>query len=110
MSCYHRYWHGCDWPPPPDWYDQEAYRYRPRRYPDELVVVRDDDDDPEEERPRRGRRTGRGRSHRAEWSADEEVTAGSLQARAEALREELERIEQDLRRLSAGPASGTTET
>ena len=47
MSCYHRHGYGCDGPlPPPDWYD--AYGYRPRRYRDEVVVLRDDDYDDEE--------------------------------------------------------------
>lgn len=100
MSCYHRWYpHGCgDWPaPPPEWYD--AYGYRPRRYRDELVVVREDDDELwEEERPSRRRN----RRRRFEESADE-VTPASLQARAEALREELSRIEQDLARLATKP-------
>ena len=96
MSCYHRYYpHGCgDWPlPPPEWY--EAYGYRPRRYRDEVVVVRDDDEYWEEERPRRRRRR--------DESQPEGVTAASLQARAEALREELSRIEQDLAKLTTEP-------
>ena len=100
MSCYHRYYpHGCgDWPlPPPEWYD--AYGYRPRRYRDEVVVIREDDDDWEEERPVRRRN----RRQRIEPRPDE-VTPASLQARAEALREELSRIEEDLARLAAKPA------
>lgn len=111
MSCYHRhgYGYGCDGPPPADWYD--AYGYRPRRYRDEVVVVRDDEDDYdlEEERPRRRRGTGRGRRRRDEYTTTEEVTAASLQSRAEALREELVRIEEGLKTLSAapGPSSET---
>lgn len=104
MSCYHRYYpHGCDWPPPPDWYD--PYDYRPRRYRDDLVVLRDRDlEDEEDDRPRRRRTSGRSR-RRAVTSEDttEEVTAASLQSRAAALREELVRIEEDLKTLSAAP-------
>ncbi|MGD8486057.1 MAG: hypothetical protein PVG27_01905 [Chloroflexota bacterium] len=97
MSCYHRYPHGCDWPvPPPDWFD--AYGYRPRRYRDEVVVVREDDEeDWEEIRPRRRRV----RRHRAEPGATEEITTASLRAQARALRAELERIEEDLATLTA---------
>lgn len=101
MSCYHRYYpHGCgDWPlPPPEWY--EAYGYRPRRYRDEVVVVRDDDDYWEEERPRRRRR------RREDEPRTAEVTAASLQARAEALRAELSRIEKDLAALAEGSGQG----
>jgi len=113
MSCYHHhgygYGHGCDGPPPADWYD--AYGYRPRRYRDEVVVVRGDEDDfdLDEERPRRRRGAGLGRRRRYEYAATEEVTAASLQSRAEALREELVRIEEDLKTLSAapGPSSET---
>jgi len=111
MSCYHGHGYGgCGWPtPPPDWYDD--YGYRPRRYRDEVVVVRDDEDDYafEEERPRRRRGTGRGRRRREENTTTEEVTAASLQSRAEALRDELVRIEEDLKTLSAapGPSSET---
>ncbi len=102
MSCYHRYGHGCDWPaPPPDWYD--AYGYRPRRYRDEVVVLRDDDDDLyDEDAPGR-----RGRRRRVKNTATEEVTAASLQSRAEALREELISIEEDLAKLSAEPGSAS---
>ncbi len=105
MSCYHRYYpHGCgDWPtPPPEWYD--AYGYRPRRYRDEGVVLREDDDEWEEERPRRRRNR-----RRYDDSPVETVTAASLQTRAEALRAELTRIEQDLATLAADqePASET---
>lgn len=108
MSCYHRYWHACDWPPPPDWYDPYAYASRPRRYPDEVVVVRDEDE-LEGELPRRRRGSGRGRRYRSERADADEVTPASLQARAEALRAELERIEADLRRITA-TASGEPET
>ncbi len=97
MSCYHRHYpYGCgDWPaPPPEWYD--AYGYRPRRYRDEVVVIRDDDEDWEEDRPRRRR----GRRRRAD-STSGEVTAASLAARAETLRAELSRIEEDLAALAA---------
>ena len=100
MSCYHRYYpHGCgDWPAPlPEWYD--AYGYRPRRYRDEVVVVREDDDDCwDEERPRRWR----SRRRRTE-ACDGEVTTASLHSRAEALRDELARIEEDLAKLAAEP-------
>jgi hypothetical protein len=97
MSCYHRYYpHGCgEWPaPPPEWY--EAYGYRPRRYRDEFLVVRDDEDVWEDERPRHRRR-------RRDASPAAEVTPASLQARADALREELSRIEQDLATLASEP-------
>ena len=88
MSCYHRHGHGCDGPfLPPDWYD--AYGYRPRRYRDEVVALRDDDCD-DQDRPRRRRGSGRGRDCR------DEVTAASLQQRAATLREELARIEEEL--------------
>jgi hypothetical protein len=105
MSCYHRYGHGCDGPLPAlDWYD--AYGYRPRRYRDEVVVVRDNADDYlEEERPRRHRGSGRGRGRREEINSTEEVTVASLQSRAAALREELIRIEEDLVELSAEPGA-----
>ena len=102
MSCYHRHGYGCDGPIlPPDWYD--AYGYRPRRYRDEVVVLRDDDYD-DEDRPRRRRGSGR-RRYRGENTSAEEVTAASLQERATSLREELVRIEEDLAVLSeeAGP-------
>jgi len=109
MSCYHRhgygYGYGCDGPPPPEWYD--AYGYQPRRYRDEVVVLRDDDDEYiDEERPRR--RRGRSR-RRQDANTTEAVTAASLQSRAEALREELIRIEEDLKTLPAapGPSSET---
>ncbi len=105
MSCNHRYWHGCDWPPPPDRYDPYAYGYPPRRYPAETVVIRDGDEVLGEEGPRRPRGAGRGRRRGAPRAAYEEVTADSLQARAEALREELERIEEDLSRLSVVPTT-----
>lgn len=108
MSCYHRYYpHGCGWPPAPEWYDPYAYGYPPRRYAAETVVLRDDDDALEEEWSRRPRGAGRGRRRAAQRAAGEEVTADSLQARAEALRDELERIEADLRRLTEVP---TTES
>lgn len=103
MSCYHRHGYGCDGPlPPPDWYD--AYGYRPRRYRDEVVVLRDDDYD-DEDRPRRRRGSGRGRRYRDANTSVEEVTAASLQERATSLREELARIEEDLAVLTeeAGP-------
>jgi len=103
MSCYHRHGYGCDGPIlTPDWYD--AYGCRPRRYRDEVVVLRDDDYD-DEDRPRRRRGTGRGRRYRQENTSAEEVTAASLQERAMSLREELVRIEEDLAALSeqAGP-------
>ena len=99
MSCYHRYGHGCDYPPHPIDY-QDAYGYRPRRYGDEVVVLRDDDLD-DEELPRR--RRGSGRRRRNQNTAPEEITAASLQSRAEVLRDELIRIEEDLAKLSAGP-------
>ena len=104
MSCYHRYGHGCDYPPSPVDY-QDAYGYRPRRYRDEVVVLRDDDFD-DEELPRR--RRGSGSRRRIQNTAPEEITAASLQSRAEALRDELIRIEEDLTKLSAepGPATG----
>ena len=108
MSCYHRYgrgyWHGCDGPPPPEWY--EGYGYLPRRYRDEVVVLRDDEDDRDElERPRRRRGSRRGRRYRDEESNTSPVTAASLQERAASLREELARIEEDLATLTeeAGP-------
>lgn len=99
MSCYHRYGHGCDYPPYAVDY-QDAYGYRPRRYRDEVVVLRDDDLD-DEELPRR--RRGSGRRRRSEDAAPEEVTAASLQSRALALRDELIRIEEDLAKLAAEP-------
>lgn len=98
MSCYHRHGYGCA--PPllaPDDYD--AYGYRPRRYRDEVVVLRDDGCD-DEDRPRRGRGSGRGRRRRDERTSPEEVTAASLQSRAASLREELAKIEEDLAELS----------
>lgn len=101
MSCYHRYGHGCDFPvPPQDWYD--AYGYRPRRYRDDMVLVRDDDEYYDDERPLRRRSSGQGR-RRAESTPAEEVTPASLQSRAEALREELIRIEEDLAKLAPAP-------
>jgi len=103
MSCYHRHGYGCDGPVlPPDWYD--AYGYRPRRYRDEVVVLRDDDYD-DEDRPRRRRGSGRGRRYRDEHASAEEITTASLQERATSLREELARIEEDLAVLTeeAGP-------
>ncbi len=110
MSCYHRYGHGCDWPlPPPDWYD--SYACRPHRYRDELVVVRDDEDEYyDEARPRRRRNSGRARPRRDETASMDEVTAASLQSRARSLREELNRIEQDLAELSTetGPSAQTS--
>ncbi len=107
MSCYHRHYpHGCDWPAPPaDWYD--GYGYRPRRYRDEVVVLRDDDLEDEEEWPRR-RAQGRGRRRATYDRTMEEVTAASLQSRAQALREELVRIEEDLKKLSAEPGPSAT--
>ncbi len=109
MSCYHRYYpHGCDGPyPAADWYD--AYGYRPRRYRDDVVVVREEDLE-EDELPPRRRGSNRGRGWRIERREPaEEVTAASLQQRAEALRDELLRIEEDLRKLTASPTgpSGT---
>lgn len=109
MSCYHRYYpHGCDWPyRPADWYD--AYGYRPRRYRDDVVVVREEDLE-EDELPPRRRGPNRGRRWPAERREPAEgVTAASLQQRAEDLRDELLRIEEDLRRLTAAPTgpSGT---
>jgi len=103
MSCYHRHGHGCDGPfLPPDWYD--AYGYRPRRYRDEVVALRDDDCD-DQDRPRRRRGSVRGRGYRDETTSADEVTAASLQARAASLREELAGIEEDLAVISeeAGP-------
>jgi len=107
MSCYHRYYpHGCDWPyPAPDWYD--TYGFRPRRYRDEVVVVRGDDEE-EDERPPRRRGESRGRRWRDDRDEPAEpVTAASLQSRAEALRVELSRIEEDLRALAASPTRPT---
>lgn len=104
MSCYHRFYpHGCDWPyPPVDRY--EAYGYRPRRYRDDVVVIREEDLEDEDERPRRRRDPGRGRAWReGRDDVAEEVTAASLQSRADALREELQRIERDLKKLAAAP-------
>jgi hypothetical protein len=100
MSCYHRFYpHGCDWPyPPVDPY--EAYGYRPRRYRGDLVVVREEDLEDEGEQPGR-RRSRRWRDERCDVA--EEVTAASLQSRADALREELQRIEHDLGKLAAAP-------
>jgi hypothetical protein len=107
MSCSHRYYpHGCDQPPPPDWYDAYGY-YRPRRYRDDVAVVRgeEDDFDYEEERPRRRRASGRGQHRRVELgNPTEAVTAASLRSQAEALRDELTKIEQDLEKLSAAPS------
>jgi len=109
MSCHHRYYpHGCgDWPaPPPDWYD--AYGYRPRRYRDDLVVLRDEgDEDFAEEPPRRRRGSGRGRRRRAGDTVTEEVTVASLQSQAEALRDELVRIEAELAKLSTEPSQAS---
>ena len=110
MSCYHRHYpHGCgDWPaPPPEWYD--GYGYRPRRYRDDVVVLRDDDEDLAEEGPRRRRGSGRRRRRRAGDIVTEEVTVASLQSRAEILRDELVRIEEDLARLST-ESSQASET
>jgi hypothetical protein len=95
MSCNHRYgpgyWHGCYGPPPPEWYDDYGYGYRPRRYRDEVV---DYDDD--EEGPLRRR----GSSRRRRWSEDQAIAAAatpiSLQERAVALRDELARVEEEL--------------
>lgn len=93
MSCYHRHLpHGCG--EPAEWYDD--YGYRPRRYRDEVVVVRDDDDYFDEDRPRRRR----GRRRREETNAGP-VTPASLASRAETLRAELSRIEEDLAALTA---------
>jgi len=108
MSCHHRYYpHGCgDWPaPPPEWYD--AYGYRPRRYRDDVVVLRDDDEDFAEEGPRPRRGSGRRRRRRAGDMVTEEVTAASLQSRAETLRDELVRIEEELARRSAEPSQAS---
>ena len=88
--------------PPVDPY--EAYGYRPRRYRGDLVVVREEDLEDEDERPRRRRGSSRGRAWREERDEGaEEVTAASLQSRADALREELQRIEDDLKKLAAAP-------
>ena len=107
MSCSHRFYpHGCDWPAPPaDWYD--TYGYRPRRYRDDVVVLRDDDVEDEEAWPRR-RAQGRGRRRATYERIPEEVTVASLQSRAETLREELVRIEEDLMKLSAEPGASST--
>ena len=109
MSCHHRYRpHGCgDWPAPsPDWYDD--YGYRPRRYRDEVIVRRDDEDEYlEMERSRRRRQGGRGRQRREGDILAEEVTVASLQSRAEALRDELLRIEEDLTKLSSDPGQAS---
>jgi hypothetical protein len=96
MSCYHRYPHGCDRPvvPPDYWYD--AYGYRPRQRRDEYVIVREDDAW-EEQRPRSRR------NRRRERERPEGVSVASLRDRAEDLRAELTRIEEDLARLTAEP-------
>jgi len=101
MSCWHRYGHSCDWPPPPELYD--AYRYRRPRYVDELPGYRDDELEADEDRPRRRRGSGRRERRRYESTPSEEVTAASLQARADLLREELGRIEEGLKQLSSEP-------
>jgi hypothetical protein len=108
MSCHHRYYaHGCDWPyPAVDWYD--AYGCRPRHYRDDVVLVRGDDLEEVVERPPRRRGPSSGRRWRDESDeSPEPVTAASLQSRAEALRVELSRIEQDLRSLAGSPTRPT---
>lgn len=110
MSCHHHYYypHGCgDWPAPtPEWHD--IYGYRPRRYRDDVVLRDDGDEDFADERPwRRGGE--RGRRRRAGDIVTEGVTAASLQSRAEALRDELVRIEADLAKLST-ESSQASET
>ena len=65
-----------------------------------MAVLRDDDDLYEEERRRRA---GRGLRRRNQITFTEEVTAASLQSRAEMLREELMRIQEDLAKLNAEP-------
>ena len=108
MSCYHRYYpHGCEpLPPPLEWYD--AYGYRPRRYRDDPIEIRGEDLEDEEEWPRRRRGPGRGRrGMTGDPYGQEEVTAASLQAQAAALREQLTRIEADLKKLAAAPAVET---
>jgi hypothetical protein len=108
MSCYHRFYpHGCDWPyPPVDRY--EACGYRPRRYRDDLVVVREEDLEGEDERATRRRSSSRGQRWREERDdVTHEVTVASLQSRADALREELQRIERDLKKLAAAPTESS---
>ncbi len=109
MSCHHRYHpHGCDWTAPPaDWYD--AYDYRPRRYRDDVVVLREDDlkEEEDEEWPRQ-RAQGRGRRRASYDRTTDEATAASLRSRTDALREELVKIEEDLKQLSAEPGPSAT--
>jgi hypothetical protein len=107
MSCWHHYGHSCDWPPPPELYD--AYRYRRPRYVDELPGYREDELEADEDRPRRRRGSGRREGRRYESVPSEEVTAASLLSRADALREELGRIEEGLKQLSS-ESEPSTET
>ena len=98
MSCWNHYGHSCGLPPPPEWYD--TYRYQRPRYVEELSGYREDELEADEERPRRRRGLGRREQRRYESTPIEEVTAASLQSRADALREELSRIDEGLKRLS----------
>ena len=87
------YWHhcgpSCDWPPPTDWYEWYGlHRWRPSREPDEEWG-------PE---PRRWRRRRGSRRER-----DEAMRLETLESRARDLREELERIESDIERLTPRP-------
>lgn len=102
MSCYHRYPHGCGWPVvPPGYIDDLGYA---PRYRDRVVVVPDDDDDWGYEPPRRRRY----RSERQRPVREERASTTSLRSRAEALRAELDRIEEELSDLAAAPDADAT--
>lgn len=92
MSCWHHYGPSCGWPPPPEWVDV----YQRHRW----VMPWE----PEEERrsePERWRRRGSRRDR------DEELGVEALEARAQEIREELERIESNIERLAARAAEGS---
>jgi hypothetical protein len=91
MGCWHGHGHGCGWLPPPDWY--EPYEWGPPWLEEEAYLAA--------ERARARRRMRRGSR------GDEPLSAASLEARAAELRQELSRIEEDIRRLSSRSQEAT---